>query len=481
MAVARWAAHLDLQGSPTCHYYVTVTVGSTPVNLVFDLGSANTAVISDLCDGVNCSFVQKPYLPAPALADRRHWVNATYLGNIHMRASWAGYATTQLVSFGNKAQALARVDAIVQNSAFFVPRCPQNQGILGLAYATLQTVPNPPMKESQKTVIDAIIQQHGAANMFSLQLCPKSAHDPRFRRLYHALQQTKSSPSLQSSLPSTTFSSCHRRGHFWLGGYSSSAVGSPIDWVPLVKSRYYEVQVDHFLVNDRIVTGMSNINSPRTIVDSGAKNIMLSPENLQLLLRALWESQIVQFDRRSVSEKYERAFWLDHAMLSVPMDHVTIVANTTVAVSLSGRNIKIPVENLLTIRPGKDNFVNISWTGLTKSGHGSKQLASTILGNSLLRGKTVIFDRDTHRIGFADAAFCCNESSAQDVNVFPPQYDVASDHRREVMIMVILAVFGTVLSLAFIAKLLQHAKKSSLRCKSEQHTLQNGTNGLNKS
>lgn len=247
------------------------------MNLVFDLGSANTAVISDLCDSDNCQFVQKPYLPAPPEADRLHKVNATYLGSVHMRASWSGYTTTQLVSFQNRTQALARVDVISQHKAFFVPRCPQNQGILGVAYASLQTEANPPFQVIQSTVIDAIQQQRGASDVFAFQLCPKLAHDPRFRRLYHLLLQ----PQLNRTYPSETLISnpfCRRRGHFWLGGYPAYAIGSPIAWVPLLKSRYYEVSVDHFLVNGRIVTGMKDLNHPRSILDSGAKNIMLSPE-----------------------------------------------------------------------------------------------------------------------------------------------------------------------------------------------------------
>ncbi|KAG0164185.1 hypothetical protein DFQ30_010386 [Apophysomyces sp. BC1015] len=449
------------------------------MNLVFDLGSANTAVISDLCDSANCTFIQKPYLPAPALVDRQHRVNATYLGNIHMRASWAGYVTTQLVSFQNQTQALARVDAIAQNSAFFVPRCSHNQGILGLAYAALQTVASPPMKAAQSTVIDAIQQQRGAANVFALQLCPKPEYDPRFRRLYHMLQQpaltrARSMSSVGKAQP------CRRRGHFWLGGYPAYSVGSPVVWVPLLRSRYYEVQVDHFLVNNHIVTGMTDLNSPRTIVDSGAKNIMLSPENLQLLLHALWKSKMIQFDRRSVSEEYERSFWLDHAMLTLPMDHVTIVTNASVAVSLSGHQVQIPFENLLVVRPAQNSFVNISWTGLTKSGHGSGHLASTILGNSLLRGKTVVFDRDGYQVGFAEAALCCEGSSAQDVDVFPSTSDVDLDSREQTMTIVVVATFGATLALIIAAKLFEYAKKLSPQRKPSAHTLQNETTDVNK-
>jgi hypothetical protein len=142
---------------------------------------------------------------------------------------------------------------------------------------------------------------------------------------------------------------------------------------------------------------------------------------LNRLLNALWHAKLVQFDA-SVSKEHEKAFWLDHAQLSVPRNALTIAHNASLVIAFEGnKQVSIPIENILNIKPFIQDWVNISWTGLSNSGG---HMASTILGNTLLRGKTVIFDRGKEedkdavsRIGFADAVACCKDYTAQDVDI----------------------------------------------------------------
>lgn len=256
------------------------------MNLVLDTGSSNTAVISDLCQNEqNCSFVEKPYLPIPS-QHSFNAVNASY-GNSKLHSSWKGFATGQLVSFEGAQQTFARVDVISENLSFFVPRCTKNQGIWGLAHPSLQTKPTKKEEDSaggfaqqQKlTLFDAIRRDKGLPNAFTYQICPKSAVDNQFAKEFNFLSQSLSIRNSSSHFNSTVpAKECERDGHFWLGGYPSHAVGSEIVWVPMSHNRYYEVKIENFLVNNVTVAGLEHVNTPRTIVDTGTKDIVLTPE-----------------------------------------------------------------------------------------------------------------------------------------------------------------------------------------------------------
>ncbi|KAI9278701.1 aspartic peptidase domain-containing protein [Phascolomyces articulosus] len=453
-------AHFDVFGYPECDYHVKLQVGSTKMNLILDTGSSNTAVISDHCNSINCTFVQKPYLSvhSEALLNR---VSARY-GNAKTRASWHGYATGQIVELQQDKSVLARVDVITKSNHFFVPGCPQNQGLWGLAYPELQTRPHHSRylnrALSSETLIDSARHQLHMPNSFSFQLCPKSSVDPLssyglsvistsdgdlgFDSVSASISeqedQEKSLTALlleqehghqqlstaEASSLSTSICSNGNVGHFWLGGYASRFVRSPIIWVPLIHSHYYEVSIDGFFINDQMIEMDDNLNTPRTIVDTGTNDIVLSTENLQRFLRALWKSNVILFDRAFISPEYERAFWLDHAQLTLPTRAVKIDTRTTVSVSLGGQLIYIPLENLVKVHPILENegqtsspaWINISWTGLSHGG--GTHMAGTILGNTLMRGKTTIWDRGAGRLGFADADpnICCQSSSAKDVD-----------------------------------------------------------------
>ncbi|KAI9262850.1 aspartic peptidase domain-containing protein [Helicostylum pulchrum] len=414
-----WTSHLDLFGSPECDYHAKVTIGSTLMNLVLDTGSSNTAVISDLCQyKQNCSFVQKPHLHVPVL-NAVDSVNASY-GNAKLRSAWKGFSTEQLVSLQEGESMFARVDVISENQSFFIPRCAHNQGIWGLAHASLQTQPeyHGDSLTFKSTLFDTIRKQKGLPNAFTYQICPKSAVDSQFAQEFNFLSQTL---GLRNTTQLSKPNQCMRQGHFWLGGYPSQSVGSEIVWVPLMHQRYYQVTIESFLVNNQIVE-MEQINLPRTIVDTGTKDIVLSRQNLQKLLNALWHSKLVQFDA-SVSNEHEKSFWFDHAELTIPRSSVTISSDVSLQIAFEGnKKVSIPIENILNIKPFEEmkGWVKISWTGLSSSE--GKNMASTILGNTLLRGKTVIFDRGqkdayASRIGFTGAAGCCRSSSGHDVNI----------------------------------------------------------------
>ena len=261
------------------------------MNLVLDTGSSNTAVISDHCTSMNCTFVQKPHLSVhpEALLNQ---VSARY-GNAKSRASWHGYATGQMVELQQDKSFLARVDVITGSDRFFLPECPQNQGLWGLAYPELQTRPRHADHLdhgiSKETLLDSARNQLHMPDSFSFQLCPMSSVDPVAA---HGFDIISSNENMDNSLATSSNSDsgkelegketsvCPKRhmGHFWLGGYASRFVQSPIVWVPLINSHYYEVVVDGFFVNNQVIEMKHNLNTQKTIVDTGTNDIILSTE-----------------------------------------------------------------------------------------------------------------------------------------------------------------------------------------------------------
>lgn len=257
------------------------------MNLVLDTGSSNTAVVSDLCQ--QCSFVQKPYLPLDNLHllsnSSLNAVNVTY-GNNKLRSTWQGFSTDQWVTLDDSTSSLVRIDAITENQSFFIPRCSENQGIWGLAYPSLQTQPlenhqqqqQQQKKKNTTTLFDSLRQEKGIPNAFTIQICPKSLVDTGFGQEFNFLRQVVTARNhTQIMVENECNSSSRRQGHLWLGGYPSQSVGSEIVWVRLVHQRYYQVHIDRFLVNNQDV-GMEKLNLPRTIVDTGTKDIVLSTE-----------------------------------------------------------------------------------------------------------------------------------------------------------------------------------------------------------
>jgi hypothetical protein len=192
---------------------------------------------------------------------------------------------------------------------------------------------------------------------------------------------------------------------------------------------------------------------------------------------------LVQFDTNTVSKEHEKSFWFDHAQLTIPRNALAISYNVTLQIGFEGdKSVSIPIENILNIKPAFEDmqgWVNVSWTGLSNSGGG--KTASTILGNTLLRGKTVIFDRgkeeDTtskSRIGFADASACCRSSSAKDVDILLSVDSVSKaaiqvqDHGGNavqifLILLIVLSVIGFFSTLAVFIINHYHEKSKKLK------------------
>ncbi|KAG0332035.1 Beta-secretase 2 [Podila humilis] len=311
--------------------------------------------------------------------------------------------------------------AITENDTFFSPECGAQHGIWGLGYRSLSV-------DQQPTLFDTLSSKMKIPNGFALQLCGRTNNS------------TKS-------------------GNMFLGGYSSQHVanGETMQYVPLIKRDWYQVQLDGFKVMNQQVMGMQNLNAPKTIVDSGTTNIMMSHYNLQLLIQALARSEVIRWSSL-VPEEDISNFWYRNAVLRLPRNMFEVdTRSRAVEVVISGVAIPIYTSSFLRIKQvlpagqAPAGYVDLWWHGFASStapdqieaerasgGAVMPGSVGTILGETLFAGKVVYFERgnedaqpgdaDFGRIGFVRGQNCFGPSDHSTVNVLASQGQIASVH-----------------------------------------------------
>lgn len=223
--------------------------------------------------------------------------------------------------------------AILENNGFFSQECGAQHGIWGLAYRTLSV-------DRKPTLFDTLSASMKIPNGFALQLCGRTSNT------------TKS-------------------GNMFLGGYSMNHLAEPMQFVPLVKKDWYQVRLDGFKVMGETVKGMQNVNLPKTIVDSGTTNILMSHYNLQFLIQSLARSDVVRWSSAIPDEDINN-FWFRNAVLRLPRSAFQIsTAARSVEVVLSGVAIPIYTSSFLRIKPvsteqAPEGYVDFWWHGKSK-------------------------------------------------------------------------------------------------------------------
>ncbi|CAO3564370.1 unnamed protein product [Mortierella alpina] len=297
--------------------------------------------------------------------------------------------------------------AIMENNGFFSQECGAQHGIWGLAYKTLSV-------DRKPTLFDTLSASMKIPNGFALQLCGRTSNT------------TKS-------------------GNMFLGGYSMNHLAEPMQFVPLVKKDWYQVRLDGFKVMGEAVKGMQNVNLPKTIVDSGTTNILMSHYNLQFLIQSLARSDVVRWSSVIPDEDINN-FWFRNAVLRLPRSAFQIsTAARSVEVVLSGVAIPIYTSSFLRIKPVSTSqapagYVDFWWHGFASStppdaveaeeasgGAVMPGSVGTILGETLFAGKVVYFERgqdganpedpDFGRIGFGRGKNCFAPADHASVDV----------------------------------------------------------------
>ncbi|KAF9361479.1 Beta-site APP-cleaving enzyme [Mortierella sp. AD094] len=297
--------------------------------------------------------------------------------------------------------------AITENNGFFSKECGAQHGIWGLGYRSLSV-------DRKPTLFDTLSASMKIPNGFALQLCGRTSN------------VTKS-------------------GNMFLGGYSSAHVAEPMQYVPLVKKDWYQVRLDGFKVMGQPVQGMQNLNLPKTIVDSGTTNILMSHYNLQFLIQSLSRSQVVRWSNLIPQQDIDN-FWFQNAVLRLPRSTFQVsTAARAVEVVISGISIPIYTSSFLKIKAvpegqAPEGYVDFWWHGFASStspdaveaeaasgGAVMPGSVGTILGETLFSGKVVYFERgnddaepgdaDYGRIGFARGKNCFAPANHDSVNV----------------------------------------------------------------
>lgn len=220
--------------------------------------------------------------------------------------------------------------AITENTGFFSQECGAQHGIWGLGYRTLSV-------DRKPTLFDTLSASMKIPNGFALQLCGRVGNT------------TKS-------------------GNMFLGGYSSAHLAEPMQFVPLVKRDWYQVRLDGFKVMGQPVGGMQNLNLPKTIVDSGTTNILMSHYNLQFLIDALAQSDVVQWSSL-IPEQDVNNFWFRNAVLRLPRSSFRVATMArAVEVVMSGVAVPIYTSSFLRIKPvpsgqAPEGYVDFWWHG----------------------------------------------------------------------------------------------------------------------
>ncbi|KAF9955429.1 Beta-site APP-cleaving enzyme [Mortierella alpina] len=306
--------------------------------------------------------------------------------------------------------------AIMENNGFFSQECGAQHGIWGLAYRTLSV-------DRKPTLFDTLSASMKIPNGFALQLCGRTSNT------------TKS-------------------GNMFLGGYSMNHLAEPMQFVPLVKKDWYQVRLDGFKVMGEPVKGMQNVNLPKTIVDSGTTNILMSHYNLQFLIQSLARSDVVRWSEVIPDEDINN-FWFRNAVLRLPRSAFQIsTAARSVEVVLSGVAIPIYTSSFLKIKPvstaqAPKGYVDFWWHGFASStppdaveaeeasgGAVMPGSVGTILGETLFAGKIVYFERgqdgaspedpDFGRIGFGRGKNCFAPAEHASVNVLASEGKVVA-------------------------------------------------------
>ncbi|KAG9065832.1 Beta-secretase 2 [Linnemannia hyalina] len=306
--------------------------------------------------------------------------------------------------------------AIVENTGFFNQECGAQHGIWGLGYRTLSV-------DRKPTLFDTLSASMKIPNGFAIQLCGRVAN--------------------------TT-----KTGNMFLGGYSSAHLAEPMQFVPLVKRDWYQVRLDGFKVMGRPVHGMQNLNLPKTIVDSGTTNILMSHYNLQFLIDALAQSGVVQWSSL-IPEQDVNNFWFRNAVLRLPRSSFRVATMArAVEVVMSGVAVPIYTSSFLRIKPvpsgqAPEGYVDFWWHGFASStapdaveaerasgGAVMPGAVGTILGETLFAGKVVYFERgnenvhqpgeeDFGRIGFGRGKNCFAPADHRNVDVLASGGQVA--------------------------------------------------------
>jgi hypothetical protein len=187
---------------------------------------------------------------------------------------------------------------------------------------------------------------------------------------------------------------CTREGTLWLGGYDASTCASPPTWVKMSTFTGY-----HVMLRSIEIAGERVPVDAAAVVDSGGPRMFLPQPAYDAIVDALAGNATF---REQIGDP---ATWLEHGRcetVAITRDELD-AALPPLTVELDGAS--------LAMRASESYLSVVEWAGRTSYCPALRPITTALgmgvdLGNRLMRGFVVIFDRAHRRMGFAPARDC---------------------------------------------------------------------------
>ncbi|EDV25771.1 uncharacterized protein TRIADDRAFT_55203 [Trichoplax adhaerens] len=365
--------YLDrVRGSGQAGYSMLIWLGTPPQKLrvILDTGSSFCGIMA---------------APSPVVKHYFHMNRSSTLEETNLRIDssyvkgyWSGQLVSDMLHLGIGLHKQVRIQfAAITNQKEFFTETTRFDGILGLAYPSLAVQGN----FYQKPVFNEIVQQAGIRDIFTLTYCASKMRKDLFGNQYIT-----------------------GGGFMTLGGIDNNLLAGPVFYTPIVEKYYYQFQLTNVLVDGQSI-GFSPYDYMHypALVDSGTSILRFPPFMYKRLMPIFLRS--IQ-DRSVFSHGF---FYRGHA---VCMEESQLLQHRFPTIRLSIRlasfektNFKTPRQFTLVLSPmqyfilsGKERHGKPCYHfGIA----GTSGAFGIILGDVVMKGFSVTFDRVNSMLGFA--------------------------------------------------------------------------------
>ena len=146
----------------------------------------------------------------------------------------------------------------------------------------------------------------------------------------------------------TGSSTASKQGNMWIGGYDSTFTTSAMKYVAITADEWYVCVVNQFTVNGAVVSGITSINNPMSIIDSGTTLLSFNTQtNFNSFVTALQNAHVITLSS-SLSSSQVSAFWAGTTGFSASAFTFSSVPVTISFKGTAGEDvpINIPLTNL---------------------------------------------------------------------------------------------------------------------------------------
>jgi len=352
-------------------YYVTISVGTPPqhFNVQLDTGSADLALPLNTCPTSSCGVHEDPYydpeassdsatipcryenLDCPICSEDQCSYVIKYLDQSGFSASL--YSDTVAIDDFSITQLIGGITD--EHSGYYPFEPFAVDGIMGIAYTPISRVDAP-------TIIDNLVSQTGMKDLFSVCMTLEG-------------------------------------GSLSLGEIPSFVESGAIQYTPIVEEHYYTVYITDILVNTQSL-GISQFyyNTGGAVVDSGTTDLLLPEEAYHALTKQVTDRCAVEEFVGTCDAVYGQTLFdgycfrmTEEELEAYPI--ISIIFNGGVVIDIS------PTDWIVTGYCDDPALYAIAIDPVPHS-------YGTVLGDTIMRNRVTVFDREKRRIGFAPVSSC---------------------------------------------------------------------------